>query len=382
MRILYVSLSYIPSRRASSVQVMKMCTAMARRGHSVSLVAKRGAESSAEGVDDHAFYSVEPCFELVKLARPLRRGGGVVYAANVARELMRRRNRYDLVYCRDLLAAVVATQLGMQVVLEAHAIPDEWWLRDAIARVTRARRFIGVVSITEALRRDLIAEGLVPGGCRHVVAHDACDPPRAAVTQRALGRPPVVGYVGNLYRGRGIEMVVELARVLPGIRFVVVGGSDADIARWRREPLPGTLELLGFRPQAELPALYRQFDIVVMPHARSGVHGATGGDISRWTSPMKMFEYLASGVPLVASDLPVLREVLRHGENALVADVASVAAWKAAIERLLAEPELRLRLAQAGQETIIRSHTWDARARDVLLGLGLETAASGGIVAR
>jgi glycosyltransferase involved in cell wall biosynthesis len=81
---------------------------------------------------------------------------------------------------------------------------------------------------------------------------------------------------------------------------------------------------------------------------------------------MKMFEYMASGVPIVASDLPVLQEVLRHGENALIARCDDPADWAEKLRGLLADPDLRVRLSRAAQEDLARSYTWDARARHVI----------------
>src|SRR5262249_51541204 len=131
--------------------------------------------------------------------------------------------------------------------------------------------------------------------------------------------------------------------------------------------------LRGFVPPAQLAAVYAGFDVLLLPHPRSGVRGATGGaDISRWTSPMKMFEYMASGVPIVASDPPVLGAVLGNGVNALIAPAGDPGAWQQAIEGLLRDAALRVRLATRAQADLRRDHTWQARAERVVHGLGLE----------
>ena len=368
MRILYLSLSYVPSRRASSVQVMKMCAALARRGHEVRLLAKEGAETVE---DDHDFYRVERSFRVEKIARPARRGGGLVFAAGVARRVMRLRWWAQLAYCRDPIGALIAANAGIPVVFEAHGVPASALERFAIRRTLSRPRSVGVVAISDALRRDLVEVAHVRRPI--VVAHDACDPPAAPARRRSAGVPPVIGYVGSLYAGRGIETIVGLARMMVGCRFQLVGGTEADLARWRAGGLPANVELLGFRAQAELPRLYAGFDLVLMPHAARGVVGATGrSDISRWTSPMKMFEYMASGVPLIASDLPVLREVLRHGENALCVPADDLLEWRRTIEGALADDDLRYRLASTAQDDLIRHYTWDARAGAIMAALGLE----------
>jgi glycosyltransferase involved in cell wall biosynthesis len=87
---------------------------------------------------------------------------------------------------------------------------------------------------------------------------------------------------------------------------------------------------------------------------------------------MKMFEYMASGVPIVSSDLPVLQEVLRDGDNAMIVPADDVARWRAGIERLISDDDLRFRLARNAQGDLERLYTWDARAAVVMTGLGLE----------
>jgi glycosyltransferase involved in cell wall biosynthesis len=376
MRILYVSLSYVPSRRASSVQVMNMCAALAARGHDVTLIAKRHDEPSARGLADHAFYKVPATFQLDKLARPAPRGGGVVYAAAMARRLAAARGRVDLVYSRDLSGAALAVGLGMPVVFESHGVPLPRWQRALMRWVVAAPSCRGVVAISEALRRDLGAEGLVPARVPTVVAHDSCDAAFGGAPRTALGAPPRIGYVGNLYRGRGVELVTTLARRMPACRFELIGGSEADLARIRGEGLPGNVVLHGFVPPAQLAERYAGLDVLLLPHPRSGVRGATGAsDISRWTSPMKMFEYMASGVPMIASDLPVLGEVLADGVNALIAPAEDAPAWQRAIERLLEDAALRVGIATRAQHDLRRDHTWQARAERVMHGLGLEPAA-------
>lgn len=376
MRILYLSLSYVPSRRASSVQVMKMCSALSRLGHEVVLVAKEGPEG-ARAADDFAFYGVEKTFRLEKLPRPSRKGGGAIYWAAMARQLAARRRWADLVYCRDPVGGAVAALMRLPLLFEAHGLPSNRMQRALWRQMTSSRGFVAMVAISDALRRDIASEGLLPGR-ECIVAHDAADvpvhvPSPARARNGAHGR---IGYVGNLYRGRGIEMLLELARRMPEHQFDVVGGSDADIAKWRAESPSENLVFHGFHPPSRLGEFYADFDVVLMPHSKEGVVGATGAsDISRWTSPMKMFEYMASGVPLVASDLPVLQEVLRHGENALIARSDDPADWMEKIGTLLRDPDLRLRLARTAQENLVRGYTWDARARHVMSQLPGASAA-------
>jgi glycosyltransferase involved in cell wall biosynthesis len=363
VQILYLSLSYLPSRRASSVQVMRMCDALAAAGHDVTLVAKAGPALGAR--DDHAFYGTRG-FHIVKLARPSWRGGGVVFTGQMAVEIVRR--RADLVYSRDLAGAMIAGQLRRPFVYEAHGIPANRTARWLLGRVAHLPTLRGLVAISRALRDDLAARGLVPAHAPTIVAHDAAAISSAAPRSERAARPRL-GYVGNLYPGRGIELVIELAARMPACDVVIVGGSPADIARWQPQA-PGNVSFRGFVEPARLAEIYAQLDVVLMPYPRSGIGVASGAnDTSRWCSPMKMFEYMASGAPIVSSDLPVLQEVLRHERDALIAPADDVDAWRAAVQRLLDDPALSRRLATTAREELARDHTWDARVRRIMTEL-------------
>jgi glycosyltransferase involved in cell wall biosynthesis len=375
MNIVYVSLSYVPSRRASAVHVMKMCGALARAGHDVQLIAKRSNDPLDRAADAHAFYGVSG-FAIDVLARPRWRGGGVVFAVATLGALLARRLRTDLVYSRDLIGAIAALALRMPAVVELHGVPHDPRIRALARRIVQHRSLCGLVVVSDALRRDLIAQELVPRHAPVIVAHDAADPPGPIAVARARAGRPRIGYVGNLYPGRGIELILELAARLPAYDFELVGGSTTDLAAWRTRAVPHNVIFAGFVRPAELAVRYHRFDVVLMPYPRSGIGVASGAnDTSRWCSPMKMFEYMAAGVPIVTSDLPVLGEVLRHEHNALVAPAGDVANWRCAVERLLTDRALAQRLARQAYAELVREHTWDARVRRIFAELSLDRAA-------
>ncbi|MDX1502288.1 MAG: glycosyltransferase, partial [Thermoanaerobaculia bacterium] len=321
MRILYLSPAYVPSRRASSVHVMKMCAALARAGHRVSLVTKLCEGRLEPGVeDDHRFYGVEPIFEILKLPRPDVRGGGLVFLWHLRRLL--RRARTDLVYGRDPVGTWMAVRVGHPVLFEAHGLPAGPLGRALHRRLVGSPSLRRLVVISEALRQLTAERGLLPPATDCLVAHDGADPPRreAAPAFGAQGGALQVGYVGHLYPGRGIDLILDLAARLPEAGFHLIGGSREDLATWSRRATPPNVVFHGFVPPGELPSHYAALDVLLMPYERRVGVASGRSDTASWMSPMKMFEYMAAGRAIVSSDLPVLREVLRHGENALLVE--------------------------------------------------------------
>ena len=375
MRILYLSFSYLPSRRANSVHVVKMCRALAARGHRLELIGKQPRDAEARREDLWRHYGVEPSFTVRRLARPAFRGGELLYAARIGLLLLRSRD-VDLVYCRYTLGAWLATLLGRPTIFEMHGLRASRWSRALVRQILRRPTLRRLVLVSGGLERSMREAGLLPTADRYVVAHDASDPPPAAVTRGAAAEPGTTagggdsaGYVGGFYPGRGLELMATVAARLPAHAFHLVGGDVADLRRVLGADPPANMVCHGYLPHSRVGQLYRRFDILLMPYQRQVAVASGGIDTGDWMSPLKLFEYMATGLPIVSSDLPVLREILSHEENALLAPPRDVEAWVAAIQRLTGDPELRRRLGDAARRQQRRLHTWEARARAVLAGL-------------
>lgn len=327
-------------------------------------------------VDDFAFYGVTPDFAILKLPRPENSGGGIRYTWEQGRLLRhwRKHHHQPLVYSRDLWGGWLAARQGYPVLFEAHGMPAGRMGRTLLRQMVTAPTFRRLVVISQGLADDLAQAGLLPANGDVVVAHDGAEalPDVAQVQGENNGHGRVkIGYVGHLYPGRGVEMIMELARRLNDCQFDLVGGNERDVQHWRElvSNKYSNLRLHGFVPPAELASYYQQMDILLMPYQRQVQVASGKTDTSRWMSPMKLFEYMAAGKAIVSSDLPVLREVLAHERNALLVAPGDVAGWVTAVNRLIADPDLRQRLGQAARQDLLAHYTWQARAQKVLDGL-------------
>jgi glycosyltransferase involved in cell wall biosynthesis len=173
-----------------------------------------------------------------------------------------------------------------------------------------------------------------------------------------------VGFVGSLRPQKGAAHLVELARRCPGVQFEIVGGEDAEVGALRASAagLPNVV-CHGQRSPVDALAFQREMDILAAPSRR--IARADGHTLGLFPSPMKLFEYMAAGRPILASDLDTFREVLIHDETALLAPSADVDAWAEALERL-ADVALRRRLGAAARARLLERHTFERRAADIL----------------
>ncbi len=377
MKICLIAPTYLPARRANTIQVMKMAQAMTALGHEVTVtVPGEGKPSSTPTWEELAhYYGLKQPFavEWMPARSWLRRYDYGYRAVHYARN-----HEADLIYTRLPQSAGLASSLGISVIYEMHDFPlgkGAQFLLNLFLQGRGARR---LVLITRALRDDLARwlPSLLPPPFT-IVAPDGvdldryADLPSPAEARAALSLPGrfTLGYTGHLYPGRGTEMILALAGRLPEITFLLVGGNPEDVASVSAEAENKGLKnvrLTGFIPNAELPRYQAACDILLMPYQQR-VAASSGGDISRYLSPMKVFEYLACGRSIISSDLPVLQEVLNR-TNAILLPPGDVDAWAEAILDLRENESRRKSLSQQAQVDA-QMYTWEARAENILEGM-------------
>lgn len=350
---------------------MKMCHALAAHGHEVALHARPGDVDSS-GDDVFARYGVDRAFEIHLAARPsIRVVGSLVYASNVRRRL-RAGQRPDLIYARNLYSLAAVAGMGIPMVYEAHTLPANAGQRLVENRLFRHPDFRCLVVISDALRRDYLAAVPWLDPSRVLVAHDGADIPAPHRANDPVvdwpARPGAlqVGYVGHLYPGKGMEIVAQLPERLPDVDFHVVGGTDDDLRTWRDRVRAPNLTFHGFVPHAQLASYYHRCHVLLAPLQRKVTLQRGKGDIARWTSPLKLFEYMAHGRAIIISDLPVLEEVIEAGVTGLVAPATDPDAWARQIARLRDNRALGARLGASARDALEQHYTWKTRAARVL----------------
>lgn len=372
MKIVYLSSSVLPSRAANSVHVMKMCNALAANGHAVTLIAQSDDRSTGQdAVDQYKPYGVEQTFDIRRLTIPrVIAIKGMAYgslAARVARSL-----KPDLVLCRHKLGCFAAVSLGLPSCLELHAPFGGGTLnRIAVTRLLASQKLRRVVTITHALQNHLEQSFPLIRG-KSVVLPDGADPIDEVqpIVLSGAGQRLQVGYTGHLYAGKGMEIIDALARRCDWADFHVVGGAEHDRMTWhaRCADVPN-VTFHGHVPHNEISRYLRAFDVAVLPNQATVATNLGVGDIGQWTSPLKLFEYMASGKAIIASDLPVLQEILVDQSNALLAEPQEIDRWEQALVRLRDEPRLRNRLGETAREEFLQKYTWRQRAKRAVEGL-------------
>jgi len=389
LRLLYLSNERIPGPSAASIQQVNMCAAFVRAGAKVTLVRPWYPGVGAVRSEELAhFYGTPGNFcvattpSLLSLSRPSSPGrrripllGGASVWLMMSLWLYRRLRAVPvgeplLLYSRSVNAAMIGLWLRKKffcnktivIVFEAHSLAQQpvLFFRSVLQRCD------GVIAISHALKADLTAR-LGAAADKVLVAADGIREERLAEpslskeeARKAVNLPrsfnKLVVYSGSSKPGKGAELFVQAAALaLPEVLFLFVGDRGETGTKQRD---PANLYCTGRVAPSQVPLYQAAADVLVLPNVAEG-------SIHAYTSPLKLFEYMAAKRPIVAGELAVLREVLMHEDNCLMVPAANPAALINAVERLLQDEALAARLA-ARAYAQVRQYTWEKRAQNIL----------------
>jgi glycosyltransferase involved in cell wall biosynthesis len=369
MKLTYLANAVIPSRSANSINVMKSCYTFAQNGHEVTLIIPKCRNTESKIRNIYQFYGVAQNFSVMRVL-PL---GGLRKAYGFTAAGWAKFSKPSIVYGRDLSGCCIAVLLGLPTVVEVHKAPRLYhpiaqWL---FSQIVGREQFRRLVVISDALRK-IFEESYPQLSHRICVAPNGADPIPDDVKPVKLvnaGTRLQVGYIGHLYKVKGMDLINKIVKGCTWADFHIIGGTERDLKNLREElEACNNISFHGFIPPGQLDAFRKAFDVVLLPYQRpEGAHGSgeTGGTMS----PLKMFEYMASGTAILCSDLPVFREVLNHEETALLCDPGSPREWIDALGLLRKNIVLRHRLGNSAKQAFLTSYTRSMRAVKVLSGL-------------
>ena len=343
MKILYISKSIIPSRTANSIHVMKMCQAFADNGHEVVLLAPDVKNHYEKDIEDiYEYYGTRKNFNIKKLYHPNQKFGAFLYTLAIFFYLLINK-KFDLVYGRFLHGVYLATWLNNKVIYESHAPTFDKKNHRLIVfkNLIKSKYFIKMVVISEALK-NMYLEKRYLSNTKIQIAHDGAD--EVVNFDRKielLGHKEnlKVGYVGHLYKGKGMEVIASLANKLDDdIEIHIIGGLEKDIKFWKSKINSKNIFFYGFIPHKEVSSYINALDVCLLPNQKIVLaHGSESSkefmNISDFTSPLKLFEYMSHRKPIIASDLAVIREVLNE-KNSILLKCDDIDLWINSIKNL------------------------------------------------
>jgi len=387
MRIAYVSADLgvpIFGRKGCSIHAQEVLSALVRRGAQVDLFTTSGEGEPPAGLEN---LTVHVLPRPPKGEPAAREQAAIAGNVNLQAEL-ERAGPFDLVYERYSLWSYAAMEFartaGVPALLEVNAplIEEQAQYRVLIDRAgaervaDRAfRAATALLAVSEEvaawLERFPTAQGkvhVVPNGIRPERFPEGTVP-----TLPAAAGVFTVGFVGTLKAWHGLSVLVEAFDMLhknhPASRLLIVGdGPEREnvTADLTHRGLVEATTFTGAVAPGEVPGLLASMDVAVAPYPPLSTF---------YFSPLKVYEYMAAGLAVVASRIGQLQTLIEPEVNGLLVPPGDSAALATALDRLLTEPQLRRRLGRRARATVLESYTWDGVAQRILDLAGLDNAA-------
>jgi glycosyltransferase involved in cell wall biosynthesis len=375
-KITYIADLRLPTDKAHSVQIMKMCEAFALEGVEVELVIPDKRNNLGES-KIFEYYDIKTPFKITKISTPdllgrSQRFGRLFYWVDflvflVGLRLMRRPEAGGIIYSRNPKLLTLFSKRDYRLVVEIHSLPKRRFLFFKFLR-----RATGVVTITKHLQSLLVEEGFRKE--MTLVAPDAVD---IETFNLSLGKEEarerldlpkdkiLIGYVGMLKTmgmEKGIGLALSSLKSLEDNKtLVLVGGHKSEIEFYQKMAtdlgVSSKVIFVGRVYPKQVPIYLKAFDVLIAPFPDNEHY-------RYFMSPLKLFEYMASGVPIVISDLPSLREIVdESGVNFFQA--GNHEDLTRAIKEVFKNPdEAKNKITKS--LSVVQRHTWVNRAGSIL----------------
>ncbi len=383
LRICILSDEHYPHTGADTIVIVNTAAALGAAGAEVELVTPKlwRRHQSVEEICEH--YGVRSTFKLTRLPSwppPQRTLRLEKLAHGFLGPLHAALQRCDLIHSRDLIPLIVANASNLPWSFETYRrhAEEKPWLPPIIRRLGLSRA-VGAIAHSRASANDLAALGFESDAV--LVARPGISPERfsprldkVAARQRC-GLDvdgPIISYVGNVGPMKGTDEIIDLARRIPDARFLVVGGNANAVHEMQKSlesQRIGNVIMVGHQPPPKVAQYLYAADVLFAPAIFFNSFSGTFSELLPLRvlpgTPLKLYDYLAAGRPIVSADQPHNRDLLRHEHTALMVPPSDGEASAAAIKRLLADSKLAEQLSN-NTLTEATEYTWENRGKRML----------------
>jgi glycosyltransferase involved in cell wall biosynthesis len=383
MKLIYLANARIPTEKAHGIQMMQMLKAFANFQFSISNFQSNpnnqaSKKNEVELVipwrlnkikeDPFEYYNIErifkitklPCLDLVYFG--LEKFGFLIQTITflISAKIYLFFKKYDVLYTREQLVGLFFKDF----ILEIHSLPSN--IKTFHKKIWQKAK--ALIVLTSFIKKKLVEVGVKEN--KILVAPDGVDLEKFKIQDskfeihEKLGLPQnkkIIAYTGSfyLYDWKGIDILLEASRYFENnCLLLLVGGNEKEIEEIKKKYNSDNVLLVEHKSHSEIPYYLKASDVLVLPNKK-------GDEMSeKYTSPLKLFEYMASSVPIVVSDLPSIREILNEN-NAVFVEPNNPESLVKGINQTLKNPDFADKIsAQAYKD--VQNYTWQKRAENIL----------------
>ncbi len=364
MKICYLSNSAIPSSVASSIQIVKMCEAFSEIKNEVLLIT---TNVKKKNVDIFKFYDVKSRFTIKRIKNYSEFPLGVkYYLFSLFSILESLKFRPDIYITRNFFTCFLLILFRRKTIIELH---HDLNTESRVVRfLVKYFKFLNskylkkAVAITNGVKEEYIRKKYL--NRKKIIVLPSGSSLKRIKNFRCKKKHFKIGYFGSLYKSRGLDLIIKLAKIDPENEYFLYGNLQ-NLNNLKYRFLNKNLHLNDHVPYREIPKNLSKMDILILPYVSSITVAGDVGDVTKYTSPLKLFDYLSAGKIIICSDYKVLKEVIDRNNAIFVKNYKSIYSWKNEINKLSNQPQKQFIISK-NNYNLSRGFTLKERAKKIL----------------
>ena len=363
MKICYLANTGIPSTNASSIQIVKMCEAFSELKNQVTLIA---TNSSSGNIFN--FYNIKTKFKLKRIKYFKKFPLGIkFYLFSILSILESMKFKPDIYITRNFFTCFLLTLIKKKTILELHhdLNSESRIIRFIIKNYDflNSKYLIKLIAITNSVKNYYINNHSIKSNKIIVLPSGSSikENFKYKIDKKKLN----IGYFGSLYKSRGLNLIIKLAMIDPENNYYIYGSKKQAKLSFSKK-IKKNLFLNDHVPYKKIPKILMNMDLLLMPYTSSITVAGDVGDITKYTSPLKLFDYLSVGRPIMCSNFKVLKEIISENKNAIfVKNYKNALAWKKEITKLTNKPEM-MKIISKNNYKLSKKYSHNVRASKIL----------------
>jgi glycosyltransferase involved in cell wall biosynthesis len=355
-KCIYIAEIFLPNTSAYSTHVLKMCDNLSKKFDNCELnILNSLKKVKFEKLKKNYLFTSKIQFNIKNITnyKKINFIKRVIFGYKVAKNI--KNKKVDLIITRSLIASFFLSLSKINHFIEIHHT-----LTGLTKFIFLNLDFINSRSIKKVIfiSKELAKQFEVK---KKIILHDAIDL-KNFPKKTSFKKIKNIGYIGSLFSGRGIDIIMRLSKMNPDLNFFIVGKKKEDkmISRF-----PVNLEIKNFVIYSKVPKLLSQFDVLLMPYKRKVFVNSKNLNTADYCSPLKMFDYLASGKPIISSKMNGINEILKHKINSILVEGEDLCKWNNALRLLINNKNLIKKISNNALKTS-KFYTWENRVDTII----------------
>ncbi len=363
MNIVYIFNSSIPSYNANSLQVVNMCHNIAKYIGKITLITPN--TGLKKNFSEH--YGIRKNFSIIKIKKFNKFPQGFnYYLFSIYAIILGIKLKSDLYITRNYFTLFILLILRKKIIFEVHnSLSNEGRINNFIVKyfkILNSKNIVKLIFITNSVKEFFFKKYNIKN--KQSLILSSASNFITLLPEYKKKNSYKIGYFGLVNKSRGLDFLCKLSQIDLKNKYYLYGCSK-DIKNFYTKKFRNNNIFFNTHvPHKKIKNLMSHMDLLILPYEKKVTASGNVGDIGNFTSPMKLFDYLASSKPIIASSLPVLKEVLVNKKNCIFVNSLNIFKWKLIIERILLNNSQK-RIISRNNFFLAKKYTYTNRVKEM-----------------